>query len=101
MQFAYSANLGERKRWDAQAYKFIINRNAALSTFFGDIKQKHFVFPDWEEFEPFAKDILAEYVEYNDRTRTMTYDHPIDQPDDALHSMVYAKLAADITLGKF
>lgn len=101
MQFAYSHNLGERKRWDPNAYKFIVNRNAALSAFFGDIKHSRFLFPAWEEFEPFAKDILAEYVEYNDRTRTMMYDHPIDRPDDALHSMVYAKLAADITLGRF
>ena len=30
MQFAYSHNLGERKRWDADAFKWIINRNAAL-----------------------------------------------------------------------
>lgn len=96
MQFAYSANLGERKRWDRSAYKFIINRNAALSSVFNGIKQEKFLFPEWTEFEPYAKDILAEYVEYNDRTRTMMYDHPIDQPDDALHSLTYAKLAADI-----
>ncbi len=31
----------------------------------------------------------------------MLYDHPIDQPDDALHSLLYAKLAADIMLGRF
>jgi hypothetical protein len=101
MQFAYSTNLGERKRWDKDAYKFIINRNAILSSVFYDIKQERFVFPEWQEFEPFAKDILAEYVEYNERTKTMLYDHPIDQPDDALHSLVYCKLAADITLGRF
>jgi len=101
MQFAYSSNLGEKKRWDANAYKFIINRNSALVNVFSSIKQGKYVFPEWEEFEPFGKDILAEYVEYNERTRTMKYDHPIDQPDDALHSLVYCKLAADITLGKF
>jgi hypothetical protein len=101
MQFAYSASLGERKRWDPDAYKFIINRNAVLSALFQGIKQGQFVFPEWEEFEPYAKDILAEYVEYNERTRTMTYDHPIDQPDDALHSLAYCKLAADISHGRF
>lgn len=101
MQFAYSASLGERKRWDPEAFKFIINRNAVLSGLFQDIKQGNFAFPEWETFEPFAKDILAEYVEYNDRTRTMMYDHPIDQPDDALHSLAYCKLAADISMGRF
>ncbi len=101
MQFAYSTSLGERKRWDASAYKFIINRNAVISSLMQDIKRQRFAFPEWEEFEPFAKDILAVYVEYNERTRTMIYDHPIDQPDDALHSLIYCKLAADITLGRF
>jgi hypothetical protein len=101
MQFVYSASLGERKRWDPSAFKFIINRNAALSQLFLAIKQNHFLFPEWEEFEPYAKDILAEYVEYNERTRTMMYDHPIDQPDDALHSLAYCKLAADISMGRF
>jgi hypothetical protein len=101
MQFAYSSSLHERKRWDPEAYKWIINRNAVLSAFFFDIKQGKFLFPAWEVFEPFAKDILAEYVEYNERTRTMLYDHPIDQPDDALHSLVYCKLTADISHVRF
>ena len=55
----------------------------------------------WEEFEPYAKDILDEYVEYKERTRTMMYDHPIDQPDDGLHSLAYCMLAADISMGRF
>lgn len=101
MQFAYSSSLGERKRWDPDAFKFIINRNAVLSSLFRSIKQKQMAFPEWGEFELFGKDILSEYVEYNETTRTMKYDHPIDQPDDALHSLAYCKLAADISLGKF
>lgn len=101
VQFAYSTNLHERKRWDQEAYKFIVNRNAVLSDLFLAIKEGRFTFPEWEVFEMFAKDILAEYVEYNERTRTMMFDHPIDQPDDALHSLVYCKLAADIALGRF
>jgi len=101
MQFAYSTSLGERKRWDPNAFKFIVNRNAVLSQLFQDIKQERFMFPAWDEFEPFGADILAEYVEYNDRTRMMMYDHPIDQPDDALHSLAYCKLAADISHGRF
>jgi len=101
MQFAYSTSLGERKRWDGDSFKFIVNRNAVLSGIFQSIKEEQFLFPAWETFEPFAKDILAEYVEYNERTRTMMYDHPIDQPDDGLHSLAYCKLAADIVLGRF
>ena len=99
--FAILTADGERKRWDPEAYKFIINRNAVLSSLFFDIKQERFAFPEWSVFEPFAQDILAEYVEYHERTKMMVYDHPIDRPDDALHSLVYCKLAADITLGRF
>lgn len=101
MQFAYSSNLGERKKWDPDAFKFIINRNAVLSQIFLDIKGGKFCFPAWELFQHFGKDILAEYVEYNEVTHTMKYDHPIDQPDDALHSLAFCKLAADITHGRF
>jgi len=101
MQFAYSTSLGERKKYDAEAHKFIINRNAVLADTFLGFKQSKFILPEWEEFEPYGKDILAEYVEYNERTRTMMYDHPIDQPDDGLHSLVYCKLAADISMGRF
>ena len=101
MQFAYSTSIGERKHFDNEAYKYIINRNAALSGIFDGINSQKFLFPEWAEFEPFAKDILAEYVEYNERTRTMQYDHPIDQPDDGLHSLTYCKLAADISHGYF
>ena len=101
MQFAYSHSLGERKKWDAAAFKFIVNRNAVLTNLFDSIKKHKLVLPEWETFEPFGKDILAEYVEYNERTRTMMFDHPIDQPDDALHSLAYAKLAADISMGRF
>ena len=101
MQFNYSTSLGERKRWDGDAYKWIINRNAVMNEFFQSVKEEQFMFPAWGEFEPYAKDILAEYVEYNERTRTMLYDHPIDQPDDALHSLIYCKLAADILMNAF
>lgn len=99
MQFNYSTSLGERKKWDPDGYKWIINRNALLARFFEDVKAGKFIFPEWAEFESFAEDILAEYREYNERTKTMMFDHPLDQPDDALHSLCYAKLAADITLG--
>lgn len=101
MQFAYSVSLGERKRWDQGAYKFIINKNAVMSNFFQAIKKEQFCFPEWKTLEPFAKDILSEYVEYNEETRRLKYDHPIDQPDDALHSVLYCKLAADIMMGFF
>lgn len=101
MQFQYNHTLGQRKKWDPHGYKWIINRNAAMSTFFQAIKNQQFMFPPWELFEEFGADILAEYVEFNDRKRTMLYDHPIDQPDDALHSLLYAKLAADIMHGRF
>jgi hypothetical protein len=101
MQFLYSATLKERKKWDKQGFKWIVNRNSVMSDFFLAIKNEQFLFPPWELFEEYGKDILAEYVEFNDRKRTMLYDHPIDQPDDALHSLIYARLTADIMLGRF
>lgn len=101
MQFNYSDNLGERKKWDREAYKWIINRNAVITDFVDTIRSHQLVLPAWEQFESFGKDMLAEYVEFNERTHRMRYDHPIDQPDDALHSSIYSKLTADIVMKRF
>lgn len=101
MQFYHSDSLAERKKWDPGGWKFIVNRNAVISDFLTDVKSQKFLYPTWAETKTFGEDILGVYADYNSRTRRMYYDHPLDQPDDAMHSQIYAKLAADIHLGKF
>ena len=101
MEFQYVAKLRERIRFDKLSFTFRVNRSMAISNFITSIKEQGILFPVWEEFKPFAKDILGIYVDYNERMKTMYYDHPIDQPDDAMHSIIYARLAGLISLGKY
>jgi hypothetical protein len=52
------------------------------------------VFPNWEQFEPFAADILSIFSEYSNIRRQIIYDHPRTQPDDFFHTFVYALLVS-------
>lgn len=100
MQFQYLPKLRERVKWDPIGARFYIQRNLFMSENFYDMKFGHYVFPRWSQFERFAKDILAIYSEYNEFRREIRYDHKPSDPDDFFHSLAYAKLAADIFLGK-
>jgi len=101
VQFYHSDNLAERKKWDPGGWKFIVNRNSVISSLLNDIKEGKFLFPVWEQFKEFADDILGVYVDYHSRNKKMYYEHSLDQPDDAMHSLLYARLAADTHLGRF
>ena len=93
MEFLYVARLKSRYKWDSEAFNFKINRSLAISEFLDACKRQKMLFPVWEETKEFAKDILGIYIDYNERMKTMYYDHPIDQPDDAMHSIIYARIA--------
>lgn len=100
MQFQYLPKLKQRMKWDPLGFRFHLQRNFMMSEFFYDMKHGHVVFPRWAQIEPYAKDILAIFAEYVEYRREIKYDHRPSDPDDSFHSMHYAKLAADIHLGK-
>lgn len=99
MQFQYVPKQKEKKKWDPIGFKFQIQRNLYISEMIYSLKQGEVKFPGWEQTETFAKDILAVYVEYHEYMREMKYDHKISDPDDFLHSLIYARLASNIFLG--
>jgi hypothetical protein len=82
MEFQYVAKLRQRIKWDKLAFNFKVNRSLVMAEFITACKEQNLLLPVWEEFEKFAKDILGIYIDYNERMKTMYYDHPIDQPDD-------------------
>jgi len=101
MEFQYVAKLRTRIKWDKEAFNFKINRSLVIAEFLTNVKEQNLLLPVWEEFETFAADILGVYIDYNERQKTMYYDHPIDQPDDAMHSMIYARMCGMINQGRF
>ena len=62
-------------KWDPIGFKYQLQRHLILSEMFYALKHKHIVFPPWKEIEPYAKDILAVFVEYVEFQRQMKYDH--------------------------
>ena len=100
VQLQYLPKLKAKMKWDVVGARYHLQRNFIMSEYFFDLKQKFVMFPKWSEFQPFAKDILAIYSEYVEYRREIKYDHSSSTPDDAYHSLLYAKLASDIYLGK-
>lgn len=100
VQFQYLPKQKEKWKWDPIGFKYQLTRNLIISEMFFSLKNGEIVLPMWAQIEPYAKDILAVFVEYVEFRREMKYDHKATDPDDWLHSLIYARLAADIFLGK-
>ena len=100
MVYQYLGNLKERIKWDKIGVRWQLQRNLVMSELFYDMKAGLVTFPRWEEFEPYAKDILAIYSEYSDYARHIRYDHRTSDPDDFFHSLLLSKQTADIYLNK-
>ena len=100
VQFQYLPKLKEKMKWDPVGFRYHLQRNFLMSEFFYDLKKAYVCFPRWSHFNPFAKDILAIYAEYNELRRDIRYDHRPSEPDDFYHSCLFAKLACDIMTGK-
>ena len=90
----------EKWKWDPIGFKYQLTRNLIVSEMFYSLKNGEIIFPGWVQVETFLKDVLSVFVEYKEARREMVYDHKSSTPDDALHSLIYSRLAADIFLGK-
>jgi hypothetical protein len=97
LYYFHAGSQKEKVKWDKAGAKFTTHRTRVLQDVFTLIKRGPtgggIAFPCWEEFEPFANDILSVYTEMN-RMNEMVFDHPKTVPDDFLHTVVYALLAS-------
>lgn len=98
--YQHLPKLKENVKFDPLGQKFMLKRNFWVSEMFRAMKEGNMSFPKWREFEPFAKDILSIYTEYSEYTREIRYDHRSSDPDDAFHSILYCRLAADLVTGR-
>ena len=100
VQFMYVDSQKEVRKWDPVGYKFQLMRNHVMSEIFFKFKEGEFIFPRFEEWEEFAKDILNISVEYVEYQRKLRYIHRPSDPDDFFHSLLYCRQVADIYYGK-
>jgi hypothetical protein len=98
IQYQYAGNQKEKVAWDKMGGKFIAHRSRVMQDFFSLIKKGPvsggIAFPNWKQFETFARDILSVYSEYNERSRQLVFNHPPGVPDDFLHTGVLALLVS-------
>lgn len=99
VQFMYVDNQKEVKKWDPIGYKYQLMRNHVMSEIFFKFKEQEFIFPKFEEWEEFAKDILNISVEYVEYQRKLRYVHRPSDPDDFFHSLLYCRQVADVFYG--
>lgn len=86
--------------WDEKLRRWKINRSEVMSDIFNAIKRRDvFQFPCWEDFaEPYARDMLNIFSEYNEQRRMNQYKHSPGTSDDTFHSITYCFLASMIDL---
>lgn len=86
-------------KWHEQAGRYTVNRTSMIDNFFMDLKLGKIKAFNWNEFRPFAKDILnvrQEVIgEHLGRARRVWRRYPT-KPDDSLHSMVFGWIACRV-----
>lgn len=89
----YSASTHE-PRPDGVLTKWTVDRSASIGALFTRVKKRQISFPRVADCGTFLDEFACEYVEFDDRSRSVRYAHPESQMDDALHATNYALVVA-------
>jgi intein/homing endonuclease len=84
-------NQKQPMHWNQQMQAYTLGRNKMMTELFQKIKKRQIVFPQWSDFQPFAKDILAIAIDYNEELGRYKYVN--SEPDDSFHSILYGDIA--------
>lgn len=90
-------------KWEQDLKRFLVHRTEVMSDVFNAIKRRDvFRFPDWATFEdPFGKDMLNIFAEYNEQLRQIQYKKSPDCTDDSFHSILLCFLASILKIPRF
>jgi hypothetical protein len=100
VQMWHAGNLGAgsskapRAIWNAKTCKYHLARTRVLTDTFESLRNKQVRLPRQPECEPFFAQILAEAMEYNDKSNTLRYVNI--KPDDCLHALTYAMIGSEL-----
>lgn len=86
----------QKVRWDEGMHRFLVHRTEVMTDIFTAIKRRDvFRFPTWDQFEdPFGKDLLNIFSEYNEQQRQIQYKKSPDATDDSFHAILLCFLAS-------
>ena len=95
-RYQWAGSFKHKVAWDPKMGTFIAHRTEVLTDFFAAIKRGDvFGFPCWEDWEdPFSKDMLNIFGEYNEKARRIDYKRGPGGPDDTMHALSFAFLVS-------
>lgn len=84
-----------------KANRYVLHRSDCLSFTFRMLQGGKILFPQWSEMERAMEDILAEFIEAKDGAlnQELIYSHSPTKPDDFLHALTFAVVAAYEAIG--
>jgi hypothetical protein len=87
--------------YDWRQNRWVLHRSDVISLVIRQIKAGKILFPAWKEVSEYMQDLMNVFVEVKDGMygQELIYDHHPKQPDDAMHSLVYAVCAAYMAIG--
>ena len=87
--------------YDWRQNRWVLHRSDVISLVIRQIKAGKILFPSWGEVSEYMQDLLNIYIEVKDGLygQELIYDHHPKQPDDAMHSLVFAVCAAYMVIG--
>lgn len=92
--FQHVPNQKQIANYNGHIKAYTLARNTVMTNLFTKIKNRKIIFPQWSDFYPFAQDILAIAIEYNEEKNTYRYIKAA--ADDTFHSMLYGGLVIDL-----
>jgi hypothetical protein len=94
---------GQKIKWEPDLRRFLVHRTEVMSDIFNAIKRRNvFRFPDWGTFEdPFGKDMLNIFSEYNEQQRQIQYKKTPDCTDDSFHAILLCLLVSMLKNPRF
>jgi hypothetical protein len=79
---------------DGLLLRWTVNRSATIGLVFGRVKERKLLFPRVQDCGPFLDQFACVFAVHDDFKRSIKYDHPKTQPDDALHATNYCLTVA-------
>lgn len=92
--FQHLGNQKQKANWNTNMQAYTLGRNKVMTELFQMIKNRTIVFPQWSDFEPFARDLMAIQIDYDEEKNKYKYIN--SEPDDSFHSILYGTLASEL-----
>ncbi|MDF2841702.1 MAG: hypothetical protein K0R00_128 [Herbinix sp.] len=98
----YSFNQNQKAKYNPQKTMWVVNRTEVMQQYITAVHKKEILWPgsDRSKYSWLYDHHLVELAEYrkaqSGKSEDLFYTHPEGQPDDGLHSCVYAYLAAKL-----